>query len=198
MLPPYSEKRLTARLYAAERHTPFTSGTCHHKTSQLWRERRRNGMARLTVFKAEVHHTTESAQGTAKLCGCDDDTVAKPCVAPLEDPPSCSCSEGVKGDATAGGVHGRQKLPMRLLQPYVERGQLLHLPFPDWSEVFYRLHFKNSSEPYTAMIRQRGSLKRHFVAAVASEEATHGHRLVLLRTHRFNFVGVAAEYGCCP
>eukprot|EP00897_Mesotaenium_endlicherianum_P004028 jgi/Mesen1/3653/ME000200S02729 len=41
------------------------------------------------------------------------------------------------------------RLRQRLMRPYVDRGQLLHLPFPDWSEVFYRLPYKNSSEPYT-------------------------------------------------
>eukprot|EP00897_Mesotaenium_endlicherianum_P002030 jgi/Mesen1/1855/ME000143S00905 len=36
-----------------------------------------------------------------------------------------------------------------LLQAYVRRGQLLHLPFPDYSEVHYRLAFKESNQPYT-------------------------------------------------
>eukprot|EP00897_Mesotaenium_endlicherianum_P008992 jgi/Mesen1/8120/ME000436S07359 len=41
--------------------------------------------------------------------------------------------------------HGKRQ---RLLLPYVRRGQLLHLPFPDWSEVGYRLSYKESSDPY--------------------------------------------------
>eukprot|EP00897_Mesotaenium_endlicherianum_P008993 jgi/Mesen1/8121/ME000436S07363 len=36
----------------------------------------------------------------------------------------------------------------RLLLPYVRRGQLLHLPFPDWSEVHFRLAYKKSRIPY--------------------------------------------------
>eukprot|EP00897_Mesotaenium_endlicherianum_P010664 jgi/Mesen1/9626/ME000669S09062 len=36
----------------------------------------------------------------------------------------------------------------RLLRPYVRRGQLLHLPFPDWSEVHFRLEYKKSGDTY--------------------------------------------------
>eukprot|EP00897_Mesotaenium_endlicherianum_P004025 jgi/Mesen1/3650/ME000200S02732 len=120
------------------------------------------------------------------------------------------------------------RLRQRLLQPYVDRGQLLHLPFPDWSDVFYRLPFKKRLEPYfpeiydqvliyefcgmlgrrygdtwqfftdldefvTVARPEEGSLKHQLTASVTSEEATRGHKLVLLQIHRFNFVGVTTE-----